>query len=410
MPGPGFYWIGDEEEKELVDLIRTRYLFRYGNEKDPAFKHRVVSLEEAVSSAFAVKHALAVSSGTAALITALSAAGIGPGDEVIVPGYTFIASISSIIMCNAVPVLAEIDESLTLDPDDVERRITPHTKAILAVHMLGNACNLDRLQKIATKHGLVLIEDAAQAFGGSYNGRRLGTIGLMGIYSFNIFKTINAGDGGMVVTDSEDLFTKSFSYHDQGHLPNRMGVEVGNRSVIGQNFRMTELSAAVLMAQFRKLDRILERLRSLKSRFKERIRGIDGLEFRKLNDPAGDCGTILTVLLPDKKRADLVATRVGSATVAHSGWHVYNNMEHILGMKTINPKNNPLLNQHYKGNVEYHKGMLPRTDALLERAINLSVGVVDSGLGAGFGINADSSDTDVDRQADTFKTALRELL
>ncbi|HUX14455.1 MAG TPA: aminotransferase class I/II-fold pyridoxal phosphate-dependent enzyme, partial [Spirochaetia bacterium] len=152
MPGPGFYWIGDEEEKELVDLIRTRYLFRYGNEKDPAFKHRVVSLEEAVSSAFAVKHALAVSSGTAALITALSAAGIGPGDEVIVPGYTFIASISSIIMCNAVPVLAEIDESLTLDPDDVERRITPHTKAILAVHMLGNACNLDRLQKIATKH------------------------------------------------------------------------------------------------------------------------------------------------------------------------------------------------------------------------------------------------------------------
>ncbi|MBN1837478.1 MAG: DegT/DnrJ/EryC1/StrS family aminotransferase, partial [Spirochaetales bacterium] len=342
MPGPGYYWMGKEEEQELVDLIHARYLFRYGDEKDPAFKHRVKTLEEEVARSFGARYALAVSSGTAALVTALSAAGIGPGDEVIVPGYTFIASMSSVIICNAVPVLAEVDESLTLDPADVERRITKHTRAILPVHMIGNPCDLDALKAIAERHKLLLIEDTAQAFGGFYKGKRLGTIGLMGTYSFNIFKTINAGDGGMVVTDDEELYKRAFGYHDQGHFPLRTGVEVGNRSVIGQNFRMTELTAAVLLAQFRKLDAIIERLRTLKARFRGQIEDLPGLSFRRLNDPQGECGTILTVFLPDKKSADAVAKTLGTLTVAHSGWHVYNNMENILNMHTINPKNNPL--------------------------------------------------------------------
>ena len=151
MPGPGFEWIGKEEEKEVLEVLRSRWLFRYGDEKDPAFKRKVKTLEEMVEQRFGIKHALAVTSGTSALITALSALGIGPGDEVIVPGYTFIASISSIIIARAVPVLAEIDESLTLDPQDVERRITPRTKAIMAVHMLGNPCNLDALRAIARR-------------------------------------------------------------------------------------------------------------------------------------------------------------------------------------------------------------------------------------------------------------------
>ena len=183
MPGPGFEWIGKEEEKEVLEVLRSRWLFRYGDEKDPAFKRKVKTLEEMVEQKFGTRHALAVTSGTSALITALSALGIGPGDEVIVPGYTFIASISSIIIARAVPVLAEVDESLTLDPVDVERRITPRTKAIMAVHMLGNPCNLDALRAVAEKHRLILIEDSAQAFGGSYKGKRLGTIGKIGIYS-----------------------------------------------------------------------------------------------------------------------------------------------------------------------------------------------------------------------------------
>jgi 8-amino-3,8-dideoxy-alpha-D-manno-octulosonate transaminase len=410
MPGPGYYWIGKEEEQELLSIIRARYLFRYGDPQDPAFQHRVKTLEEEVARKFGVKYALAVSSGTAALITAMSAAGMGPGDEVIVPGYTFIASMSSVIFCNAVPVLAEVDESLTLDPADVEARITPYTRAILAVHMIGNPCDLDRLAAIAKKHKLLLIEDAAQAFGGSYHGKRLGTIGRIGAFSFNIFKTINAGDGGMVVTDDAELYEKAFGYHDQGHLPLRMGVEVGKRSSIGQNFRMTELTAAVLLAQLRKLDAILERLAALKARFKKQIQGLKGLEFRRLNDPQGECHSLLTVFLPDRKSADAVAGKLDTTTVAHSGWHVYNNMENILGMKTINPKNNPLKHPLYKGKAEYRKGMLPRTDALLERAINISVGVVDRGLGSAFGINLESSDAEVDRQAETFRKTVEQVV
>jgi dTDP-4-amino-4,6-dideoxygalactose transaminase len=410
MPGPGYYWIGKEEEQELIDLIRARYLFRYGEEEDSSFKHRVKSLEEEVCRGFDVKHALAVSSGTAALIVAMAAAGIGPGDEVIVPGYTFIASMSSVIFCHAVPVLAEVDESLTLDPEDVESRITPYTKAILAVHMIGNPADLEKLQAIADRHSLLLVEDAAQAFGASYRGKRTGTMGVLGAYSFNMFKTINAGDGGMVVTADEDLYRKAFAYHDQGHFPLRMGVEVGNRAIIGQNFRMTELNAAVLLAQFRKLERILTRLRALKSRFKSQIRDTQGVEFRRLNDPAGECGTILTVFLPDKKSADAVAQKLNTATVIHSGWHVYNNMENILNMRTINPKTNPLKNQHYKGKAEYRKGMLPKTDRLLERAINISVGVVDVGLGSAFGINLESTEDEVDRQADLFRKAVEGVL
>ena len=410
MPGPGYYWMGEEEEREVLELIHSRYLFRYGDEADPAYTHRVRSLEDAVAGLFGTKHALAVSSGTAALITALSAAGVGPGDEVIVPGYTFIASMSAVIFCNAVPVLAEVDDSLTLDPQDVERKITPHTRAILPVHMIGNPCDLDALRVIADRRELLLIEDAAQAFGGSYNGNRLGTMGLAGAYSFNFYKTINAGDGGMVVTDDEELYRRAFAFHDQGHLPLRNGVEVGRRSVIGLNFRMTELTAAVLLAQLRKLDPILARLRSLKARFKRQIEDLPGLSFRRLNDPEGECGTVLTIFLPDSESADAVAAKLGTVTLTHSGWHVYSNMENILAMNTINPRSNPLQHAAYTGNARYAKGMLPHTDRLLERAINISIGVVDSGLGSTFGITINASDDDVDRQAEVFRSAVRELL
>ena len=410
MPGPGYYWMGEEEEREVLELIRSRCLFRYGDEADPAHTHRVRSLEDAVAGLFGTKHALAVSSGTAALITALSAAGVGPGDEVIVPGYTFIASMSAVIFCNAVPVLAEVDDSLTLDPQDVERKITPHTRAILPVHMIGNPCDLDALRAVADRCELLLIEDAAQAFGGSYNGTRLGTMGLAGAYSFNFYKTINAGDGGMVVTDDEELYRRAFAFHDQGHLPLRNGVEVGHRSVIGLNFRMTELTAAVLLAQLRKLDPILARLRSLKARFKRQIENLPGLSFRRLNDPEGECATVLTVFLPDSERADAVAAKLGTVTLTNSGWHVYSNMENILAMNTINPRNNPLQHAAYTGNARYAKGMLPHTDRLLERAINISIGVVDSGLGSTFGITINATDDDVDRQAEVFRSAVRELL
>lgn len=410
MPGPGFDWIGEEEKKEVMDVLNDKWLFRYGDEADPRFKQKVKMLEEEVTAAFDAGHTLALTSGTAALIVALSAAGIGPGDEVIVPGYTFIASISSIVNARAIPVLAEIDDSLTIDPADVERKITPRTKAIMAVHMLGKSCDMDALSRIAAKHNLFIIEDAAQAFGGSYHGKRLGTLGHVGIYSFNIFKTINAGDGGMIVTNDEELYTRAFGYHDQGHFPHRSGVEVGSRSMIGQNFRMNELTGAVVLAQFRKLELILKRLREIKKRFKKGLTDLSGVKFVRLNDEAGDCATILTVLFPTIKIADAVAERLDTTTVSKSGWHVYTNMEQILGKKTITEEGCPFTCPYYKGDVSYHKGMLPQTDDLLARAINISIGVSDRGLGAAFGVNPLSDNNEIDRKIEEFRRTAGELV
>lgn len=392
MAGPGSQWIGQEEIKEVMDVLESGYLFRYGSLDDPAYKHKVYSFEREFAASCGVRHALAASSGTGALIVSLKALGIEPGDEVIVPAYTFIASFSSVIAAGGVPVLAEIDESLTLDPDDSERRITRKTKAIMPVHMLGNACAMDAIMAIAQKHGLPVLEDVCQANGGSYRGRKLGTIGKMGTFSLNVFKTVTAGDGGVVITDDADLYKLAFGYHDQGHSPLRAGVEVGRRSVLGMNFRMNELTGAVALAQLRKMDRIVSVLREKKRKFKEQIAEITGLKFRTLNDPEGDCATLCTVIFDSAPKAVLVSRRLGTVTVDQSGWHVYTNMEH--------------LNRYLKEKGRPHgRGAYPRTDDILSRAINLSVGVVDAGLGAGFGININSSEEEIVRTAGIFRKA-----
>ena len=392
MPGPGSQWIGREEIQEVMEVMESGYLFRYGSLDDPKYKHKVYSLEKEFAAWCGVRHALATSSGSGALICALKAIGIGPGDEVIVPAYTFIASFSSIIQTGGIPVLTEIDESLNIDPADIERRLTKKTKAVMPIHMLGNACDMDAIMGLAGKHGLPVIEDACQANGGSYKGRKLGTIGRIGAFSLNIFKTVTAGDGGLVATDDEALYKLAFGFHDQGHSPLRAGVEVGERSVLGMNFRMNELTGAVALAQLRKMPRIVATLREKKKKFKEAIGAVPGLTFRRLNDPDGDCATLLTVLFDSAAKAARVCSRLGTATLDHSGWHVYANMEH--------------LNRYLKeNNRPSGRGAYPRTDDILSRAVNLSVGVVDAGLGAAFGINIDSSDEDIVRAAAAFRKA-----
>jgi len=387
MPGPGMEVIGEEEKKELLEVLESGYLFRYGSAEDPAFKAKVYKLEQAVAQLVGVPYAVAVNSGTTALLVALSGLGVGPGDEVIVPGYTFIASMSSIIYARAIPVLAEVDRTLNLDPADVRRKITSRTKAIMVVHMLGNPARLDELKAIADEHRLLLIEDCAQAFGAHYKGRVVGSIGDAGTYSFNIFKTITAGDGGMVVTRDEAAYRRFFGFHDQGHSPLRTGVEVGRRPFVGLDFRMTELTAAVLLAQLKKVAAIVAHLHANKQRFKQAIADLPGLEFREITDPEGECSTLLTVFLPTEAIARQVAQELGTRVVADSGWHVYANMEQILEKRTITPEGCPFTCPYYKGpEVRYWKGMLPQTDALLARAINLSIGVSDAGLGSAFGV------------------------
>jgi len=395
MAGPGSQWIGKEEIQELLEVMSSGYLFRYGNLDDPDFKHKVYSFEQEFAAKCGVRYALATSSGTAALVCALKAMGIGEGDEVIVPAYTFIATYSAVIFAGGIPVLAEIDESLNLDPTDIERRMTARTKAIMPVHMLGNPCDLHGIMAVAEKHSLPVIEDVCQANGASYKGRELGSSGEVGTFSLNIFKTVTAGDGGVVVTDDENLYTLAFGFHDQGHSPLRAGVEVGTRSILGMNFRMNELTGAVALAQLRKLDRIIAVLREKKRLFKESIGAIKGMKFRTLNDPEGECGTLCTVIFDNPEKADRVSRRLGTTTVDHSGWHVYSNMEHF--------------NRYLREIGRPHgKGAYPRTDSILSRAINLSVGVVDAGLGAAFGINIDSSPEEIRQTAARFRDACRD--
>jgi len=411
MPGPGSELIGEEEKKEVLEVLEAGRLYRYGSSDDPGFKAKVSKLEREVAQRMGVPYAVAMNSGTSALLVALIGLGVGPGDEVIVPGYTFIASISSIIYARAVPILAEVDRTLNLDPADVRRKITPRTKAIMAVHMLGNPARLDELKAIADEHKLLLIEDCAQAFGARYQGRAVGSIGDVGTYSFNVYKTITAGDGGMVVTHDEDAYRRYFGLHDQGHTPLRTGVEVGRRAFVGLDFRMTELAAAVLLAQLKKLGSILAHLHANKQRFKQAIADLRGLEFREITDPQGECATLLTVFLPSEKIARHVAQELGTRVVADSGWHVYSNMEQILEKRTPVAEGCPFHCPLYTGpEPKYWKGMLPQTDGLLARAINIGIGVSDPGLGSAFGVTMRDGFDAVDVRVAQFREVAQKYL
>jgi dTDP-4-amino-4,6-dideoxygalactose transaminase len=389
MPGPGAYLFGKEEIEAVMEVMNGGYLFRYGSDNDPKFLHKVATLEKEFAQYCGANHALATSSGTSSLLVSLIALGLKPGDEVIVPAYTFVATYSACIFAGLVPVLAEIDESLSLDPNDIEKRITSRTKAIIPVHMLGNPCNMDEIMRIAKKHNLLVLEDSCQATGASYKGKKVGTIGDIGAFSLNVFKTINSGDGGLVVTNDQSLYERAFGVHDQGHKPSRLGVEVGARSVLGLNFRINEITAAVALAQLNKLEMIVSTLREKKSKLKALVSEAKGFKFRVLNDPDGDAATLCTVIFETKELAAKISSALGSKTIDQSGWHVYANMEHVL--------------KHLKEVGQPHtKGSYPQTDDILSRSMNISIGVVDGGLGAGWGINIHSTDAEIEAAAKQF--------
>lgn len=395
MPGPGAYWIGDEEKREVLDVLDGGILNRYGDLNDPRFKHKVLTFEKEFAAFSEAKHCVAVNGGTSSLLIALKTLGIGPGDEVIIPTYTFIASYGACVFLGAVPVLAEIDESLCLNPADVEKRITPRTKAIMPVHILGNPCNMDAIMEIANKHGLPVIEDACQACGASYNGRKVGTFGEIGCFSLNIFKTITSGDGGMLITNNDEHYRTAFSTQDQGYKKDGGKLAMIPPSIWGLNLRMNEVTGAVALAQVRKLPRILDTLRAKKARLKEQIGGLPGMRFRTLNDAADECATLLVVTFDSIERAAKVAQKLGTVTVDNTGWHVYSRMDQVVShMKSLGRPG--------------ALGDFPRTDDRLRRSIALSVGVVDAGLGSAFGININSSDEEIDQVAKRFVEACRE--
>jgi 8-amino-3,8-dideoxy-alpha-D-manno-octulosonate transaminase len=315
---PGGMEVGQEELDALRRVIESKNLFRYyGVGKGP---DEVVSFEREFAEHMGAKHALCLNAGSSALICALIGAGVGEGDEVIVPAYTWNATPNAVLASRALPVLAEVDESLTLDPADVERRITPRTRAILPVHMRGAPAAMDELIAIAKKHDLVLIEDVCQAAGATYRARRLGSFGDAGAFSLQFNKLITTGEGGVLITDRDDLLDLALDVHDCANSVRR---GVGLPKFAGYNFRASELTGAMARVQLGRLDGLLERMRANHARLSAEISGLPGLTLRRGNDDDGDAGIALIAFAEN-------AARAADAVVAL-------NAEGVLAMQIYSP-------------------------------------------------------------------------
>jgi len=378
--------------KEMQELVRGAleseappppHLFRYYGPTDG--KGKVYQAEQAFGGMVGSQYALAVNSGTSALMSAMAALGIGPGDEVIVPGYTFFASASIVVASRAIPVIAEIDDSLNLDPEDVERKVTPQTKAIIVVHMKGMPADMDPIMEVARKHGLFVVEDTAQACGATYHGKWCGTIGDVGCYSFDFYKLAQSGEGGFVVTDDEFLHMRASSWHDTAACwrPNRYEKERREGELFcGENYRMSELQGAVALAQIRKLPGYVAALRRAKQAIRDRLDLPEGVALRRQPDPEGDASTALVMFAPSPELAMAIMGAMRERGVAAGGrfdqtvrdWHVYNFWEHILEQKTVTGEGCPFTCPYYKGTLpEYSADMCPRTLDLLGRSIHLGI-------------------------------------
>jgi len=386
---PGGLEIGEEEKNAVMQVLDDKYLFRYYGPAD--VESKVKLLEKELSLKIGVKYSLAMNSCTSALISSLVALGVGPGDEVIVPGYTFFASCAAVIAARAIPVIAEVDDSLTLDPDDLGKKISPLTKAIIPVHMRGAPCDMDRIRLIAGKYNLKVLEDVAQSTGGSYKGKMLGSFGNMGAFSFQYHKIITAGEGGAVTTDDMLLYERAMAYHDTAACwrpggPEKRFVKARYQGELfpGVNYRMNEITGAILRVQLGKLEWLLGKIRQNKARIKNAINGLKGIEFRRLNDAEGDTGIVLIFFLPDPeitgKFADALKAEGIAASSLHNksvpDWHIYNHWEMILNKWTATPEGCPYTCPYYTskgGHTEYSADMNPKTLNYLQRSVHIDI-------------------------------------
>lgn len=375
LGGPGSQMIGEEEEKEVVEVIRSRILARDRFE-DIRKYYKVRTFEDKFREYMGAKHALGVTNATQGLVIAMGALGIGPGDEVIVPAYTFIASVAAIVAARAIPILAEVDESLNLDPADVEAKITERTKCILVVHMKGAPARMDELMKIKEKYKITLIEDVAQACGASYKGKKLGTFGDAGVFSFDFWKIITTGGGGMILTRDEDIYRRCVHYSDHGHEVYRQNEDLGERPLIGLNFRMEELEGAMGLAQLAKLDNIVSTMRKNSGYVMDNIKDIDLFIPRQIPDPEGDIGNGVTIIFNSAAIAEdfykkIKVENIEVEWLKESGWHNYVNWKQLLKKKTLDKSGCPFTCPRYEGKVEYYEGMCPKTDDILARTVTI---------------------------------------
>lgn len=379
---PGFEIFGEEEKKEIMDVLDTGVLFRYefGEQRNGVYK--VKEFEEKFAQYCNSSYGQAVTSGTAALKVALTALGVGPGDEVITQGFTFVATWEAIFEVGALPVYCEIDSTLNMDPADLEKKITPQTKCIIPVHMLGAPARISEIIAVADKKGIPVLEDTAQAAGARIDGKHLGSFGRCGTFSFDSVKTMTTGEGGMIITDDEELWRTMSEYQDHGHdhvvNPGARGGE--GRRFIGFNYRMMELQGAIGLGQLAKLDFIVESQQKHKAILKEAASKIPGVQFRCLVDEKGDSASFFAFMLRDKEHCtkvneSLKADGCGAINFAENSWHFYPQWEHLLEGKSPVTSGYPFNDGGGKKRIVYDPKALPQSAGILEKTLVYPISV-----------------------------------
>ena len=374
---PGAFSYGLEELNSVKEVILNQSPFRYYG---PSLQGKVNKFEKEAAYFLGVKHALAVSSGTAALIVAMRSMGIGPGDEVIVPAITFIACAGSVVACRAIPVFCDVDKSINIDPEAIEKCISPRTKAIMVVHIQGVSADMDRIMEIANRHGLMVVEDCAQSFGATYKGRYVGSIGHAGTYSLQINKTITTGEGGLVVTNDEELYKRMIMAHDQGTIRDSSGHVVADKlySVFfSENYRMNELTGAVALIQLRRVRDIVNRMHNNAWEIKTKLSELQKLEWRLIYDKEGSSYVSLAIYLPSAEAA--VKAQKECCRLKVPGVRLYQGLpiyaySFVLNKLTSNQLGCPFTCPYYKGpSIEYHMGMCPKAEDLISRALFIQI-------------------------------------
>jgi len=373
---PGYECFGDEERKQIDDVMNTGVLMRYGFDAQRKGNWKAKELENKICEKFECNYAQLTSSGTAALTTAMAALGIGYRDEVIMPAFTFVASFEAIISVGAIPVLVDIDESLTMDPVAVKAAITSKTKCIMPVHMCGSMADIDALKNICDQHNIVLLEDACQSIGATYKGKYVGTIGDAGTFSFDYVKTITCGEGGAVLTNNETVYNKCDAYTDHGH--DHKGVDRGAdlHPYVGYNFRISELHAAIGIAQIGKLNNFLAIQRKNHAMLKSMLSTIPEISFRKIHDEEGDSCTFLSWFLLDSNSASQVVAEMKSQNILagnfywfENNWHYIRKWDHLTNNGFLNNQSEELSRQLQ----QYSNNPFVASDAIMSRCISTAI-------------------------------------
>ncbi|MEN8199335.1 MAG: DegT/DnrJ/EryC1/StrS family aminotransferase [Thermodesulfobacteriota bacterium] len=379
---PGFEVFGDEEKKEINEVLDTGVLFRYEFAPQRNDVYKVLEFEKKFSEYCGAAHAQAVTSGTAALKVALAALGVGAGDEVITQGFTFVATWEAILDIGAIPVFTEVDETLNMDPADLKAKISDKTRCIIPVHMLGAMARIEEIVAIASEHNIPVLEDTAQAAGGRINGKHLGTFGTCGTFSFDSVKTMTTGEGGMIITDDQELWRAMSEYHDHGHdhVVNPGGRGGEGRRFIGFNYRMMELQGAMGIAQLAKLDSMIVAQRQHKARLREAASAIPGVKFRKLVDEAGDTATFFAFMMESSEQCQKVARVLSDAGVpainfSENSWHFYPSWEHLHKGAAVAASGYPFCEPGGKRRVVYDPDVLPKSALLMARTLVYPVSI-----------------------------------